>query len=43
MLPVTNSTRPVHFEVNENTPPDMPEPESESDDGGDSSEAADEN
>lgn len=25
MLPITNSSRPVHFEVNENTPSDMPD------------------
>ncbi len=27
MLPITNSSRPVHFEVNENTPSELPEPE----------------
>ena len=31
MLPITASTRPVHFEVNENTPPDMPEVSDSSD------------
>lgn len=25
MLPITNSSRPVHFEVNENTPSDLPD------------------
>ncbi|MDO5785791.1 MAG: polysaccharide deacetylase family protein [Eubacteriales bacterium] len=36
MLPITNSSRPVHFEVNENTPPELPEPEtSDADDTSD--------
>lgn len=29
MLPITNSSRPVHFEVNENTPSDLPQPETD--------------
>ena len=32
MLPITNSSRPVHFEVNENTPPDLPQADSDADD-----------
>lgn len=31
LLPITNSTRPVHFEVSEQTPPEMPETDSDSD------------
>lgn len=33
MLPITNSSRPVHFEVNENTPPDLPQADSDADNG----------
>lgn len=29
MLPIVNATRPVHFEVDENTPPELPLPEVE--------------
>ena len=31
MLPISNSTRPVHFEVDDTTPPDLPEADSDSD------------
>ena len=43
MLPITNSTRPVHFEVDETTPSDMPEEDSSSDssDSGDTSDSED--
>ena len=41
MLPIDNSTRPVHFEVNENTPPDMPEITAEEEDSTSDDEDAD--
>lgn len=33
MLPITNSSRPVHFEVNENTPSDLPDTSDTADTG----------